>query len=299
MKSVGCLHSAQSWWIDGAGVTHCDDCGCPQGCNLGQRTVYGGGGAAPGPYEGMVASSGPGGEGVGYHPDYGAAMKLGIERAKHAEEVDRLKRQLVDVQEIMGRKMKELKMASVLHEWVIELPLRYQGVLLSAVRGCDTAPKNDPSKLLARVFRAVILKSPAIELEKTKPTSFMEILPPEDVASRMEDFVRYWDQYPMHYVMHMAHAAQIVGYKHPDTQTAALWGAFYTLCCDKMHVAPETPDQLKARLEAPERLFEKAQKETIDLKAVARAVKMAAPKEVRKRCLRCGEIVCNCRFSGT
>ena len=48
-------------------------------------------------------------------------------------------------------------MPSILLPWVTELGLRHQGVLLSAIRGCDTAPRNDASKNLVRCLRAELL----------------------------------------------------------------------------------------------------------------------------------------------
>ena len=33
-------------------------------------------------------------------------------------------------------------MRSVLQDWVMELPLRFQGTLLTSVRGCDDEPKS-------------------------------------------------------------------------------------------------------------------------------------------------------------
>jgi flavin-dependent thymidylate synthase len=51
-------------------------------------------------------------------------------------------------------------MNSVLQDWVMKLPRRHQGVLLASVRGCDTAPKDDPSKALARCYRGMIVPAP-------------------------------------------------------------------------------------------------------------------------------------------
>ena len=38
----------------------------------------------------------------------------------------------------------------------MELGLRHQGVLISAMRGCDTAPRSDPSKVIQRILRGAV-----------------------------------------------------------------------------------------------------------------------------------------------
>jgi hypothetical protein len=48
-------------------------------------------------------------------------------------------------------------MKSILQAWVTELGLRHQGVLLTAVRGCDTWSKYSAEKPLIREMRGLIL----------------------------------------------------------------------------------------------------------------------------------------------
>lgn len=49
---------------------------------------------------------------------------------------------------------------SVLQDWVTELPgLRHQGVLISAVRGCDTAARHSADKKLVRSLRCAVLNA--------------------------------------------------------------------------------------------------------------------------------------------
>ena len=57
---------------------------------------------------------------------------------------------------------------SVLQDWVQELGLRFQGVLVSAIRGCDTVQRHDSSKVLARVYRYEILNTHVGDPEKSK-----------------------------------------------------------------------------------------------------------------------------------
>lgn len=142
---------------------------------------------------------------------------------------------------------------SILQGWVEELGLRHQGVLLTAIRGCDTAPKNDSSKNFVRCYRAIILKAHCGNAKKA--ASFIEGVDGEELFKRFEAFRRDLDHYPHHYVMHMVHSIEIVGYKHPYARQRDLWGAMYPLLCKGLHVNPETEQQLDARLNADEASF--------------------------------------------
>lgn len=154
-------------------------------------------------------------------------------------------------------------MASILQPWVEGLGLRFQGVLVSAVRGCDTAPKADPSKDLVRSFRAEVLRTHVHDPTLSK--SFIEKVSNEEVTKRMQAFIKNWDHYPMHFVMHFVHAAEIVGYHHSDMLTRALWAIFYDKCCHKMHMKPETKEELAKRLEADEDTFFANQDEVVNV----------------------------------
>lgn len=144
-------------------------------------------------------------------------------------------------------------MKSVLQDWVQDLGLRHQGVLLTAVRGCDTSPRDDPSKLLTRCFRDAILNAHCGDARKS--ASFIERVPHEVLLKRMNDVVRDHDALPHHYLMHLVHAAEILGYKHPDDFTRAAWNSFYVSMTNKLHMAPETEAELDRRLDADEATF--------------------------------------------
>lgn len=139
---------------------------------------------------------------------------------------------------------------AVIQDWVVKLPLRYQGVLISSVRGCDTAQKDDPVKLLARSYRATILISPS-----SKPSSFMDYISDERVSIRMKSVCRDCDHLPHHYLMHLIHAAQIVGYHHPNHLISERWKWFYQRMCHQLHMSHETKSMLERRLTANENKF--------------------------------------------
>lgn len=149
---------------------------------------------------------------------------------------------------------RELPSTGILQDWVAKLELRHQGGLLSGiVRGCDTAPKDDESKVLTRALRALILNTHCADPEKS--ASFIEHIEPQELRTRIENFCKNCDHYPHHYVMHLIHAIEIVGYYHPklDYRTACRDG--YNRLCNGLHTNPETKEQLDERLNADEETF--------------------------------------------
>jgi hypothetical protein len=195
-------------------------------------------------------------------------------------------------------------------EWTTCLGLRHQGVLMAAVRGCDTAGKNDATKTLTRFYRAAVLNAHCGD--PTKAQSFIEV-PPDDPGNKsfhaaVKGFFAEMDALPNHYVMHFLHAAEIVGYYHPEVEsrvtgvkggtlhrqplpdseaaslrkaveaglrwsspdwfeawetsgTRKLWADFYAKACRKLHINPETKEQLDARLNADEDAFGKVHRD--------------------------------------
>lgn len=144
-------------------------------------------------------------------------------------------------------------MKSVLQDWVMELGLRHQGVLLACVRGCDTLPKGHPSKVLMRSYRSVLLNAHCGN--NREAATFIQEVPPSALAYLMAQFRKDVDHLPHHFVMHMAHAAEVVGYKHPVEAIRDIWRAFYEAVCFGLHVNPETEAQMDERLNADEATF--------------------------------------------
>lgn len=147
-------------------------------------------------------------------------------------------------------------MTSILQPWVENLGLRHQGVLVSALRGCDVAPRHDPSKLIQRLLRGSVLIP---HCGRTgQPKTYIVVEP--DLHKWWEavtPFLRSWDHYPNHYVMHFIHATEILGYYAPDDEPSfgSRWFSFYSKACHALHVNPETREQLDHRLNLDEEAF--------------------------------------------
>ncbi len=150
---------------------------------------------------------------------------------------------------------------SVLQEWVMRLPLRLQGVLVSAIRGCDTVARHDHSKVLARVYRAEILNAHGMDPKKSKSFILWAEIP--ETLEMMKKFLNDCDHLPSHYVMHLLHAAEILGYTHHNMERRDMWASFYRTACNKYHLRPETYAEMLARLTKNEDDFHKAQDTTV------------------------------------
>lgn len=158
------------------------------------------------------------------------------------------------IREELSKAIRELRAAveqddpegGVLQPWVRNLPLRLQGVLVTAIRGCDGAPKEDSSKHLSRMIRRAVL-NPADPRESLKAGGFFGFSR-DALEANLSDFFHSLDQYPLHYVMHLAHACEVIGYTHPDDDMSRFFDLCYQLFCHTFHLNPETKGQMVQRL---------------------------------------------------
>jgi hypothetical protein len=147
---------------------------------------------------------------------------------------------------------------SVIQNWLILLPMMQQTVLLSALRGPDGMAKVNIGKNICRHIRRVVLVDASqVQVDRCgtsmvlKQTSFMG---PEDdpgneiFAYDVACFIRDWDCLPFHFVMHILHAVEIIGYHHPDEAERDKWGMFYAEMCDALHLGAESVERLDFRL---------------------------------------------------
>ena len=124
---------------------------------------------------------------------------------------------------------------SIVRVWVSGLHPRQQGELLSAVRGCDEP--DAVSAALKRVYRYEIFGN-------TFPEPFAERASVQQVRRIMQRFLARFERYPMHYVLHVLYAAEIVGHHHPMSARRRAWAQFYERMCGEMRVQPRSRKQL-------------------------------------------------------
>jgi hypothetical protein len=139
---------------------------------------------------------------------------------------------------------------SVLQQWVMELPLREQGTLLTCVRGCDDEPKiwtsTGVSYSSGRRLTAFIrwcFMVPADEREiNIQEGAFMMSTPPN--LFKPSEF----GHLPQHWYSHAMHALEVVAYRHPNNHIAGLALNLYMKMVDNLHLQPESKEQMIKRL---------------------------------------------------
>jgi hypothetical protein len=134
---------------------------------------------------------------------------------------------------------------SVLQAWVMTLPLRAQGTLLTAVRGCDLTPKFPLDSLERRIVAALrysfLVPADAREVDAEPGCFFSREVPQDFKPSAL-------GHYPLHWVTHVMHAAEVLAYYHPSYPLATKWLNVYKRLAYSLHVMPETAAECHARL---------------------------------------------------
>ena len=135
---------------------------------------------------------------------------------------------------------------SVLHDWVHSLPFQMQALLLTAMRGPDAIDKYCHAKQIIRFLRGVVIK-PAGNWSGENDNDFMW----GDFSKFHIPTMAFWrdhDKYPHHFIMHLVHCAEVIGYKHPEGSMRVHWMTFYLYACKSFHMTPETEEELDGRL---------------------------------------------------
>lgn len=145
--------------------------------------------------------------------------------------------------------MKTKKIESVIHDWVAALPFTQQAVLMCAMRGPDNSEKSDSAKQMTFYLRGIVMK-PAYSNDGIMPYTPGGFMCDdyEAFAGRAKMLIQNHDKYPHHWLMHLIHAYEIVGYKHPNIKTRHDFIWFYLRFCMTLHMNPETKSQLNKRL---------------------------------------------------
>jgi hypothetical protein len=145
-------------------------------------------------------------------------------------------------------------MPSVQPEWCLELPVQQQSVLFLAGRGPDGIAKDHPCKPVQIAYRACVFKAAyygRLLRWGEQADKFMSLhLFADDLiwAGVVRDFFRHSDSLPHHYMGHLMHGAQILGYKHPDPRFRQRWFHFYLEMVHDLHLNVETVQEMDQRL---------------------------------------------------
>jgi len=141
-------------------------------------------------------------------------------------------------------------MKSVLQDWVMELPLREQGTLLTAVRGCDDEPKEWTSVGVA--------DSPGRRITAYVRWCFMNPADPREVDREVGAFFQSqsptlfkpseFGHLPQHWYSHIMHALEVIGFRHPDVLVKNTAYRLYSEMVHSLHLNVELRDQFIARL---------------------------------------------------
>lgn len=140
-------------------------------------------------------------------------------------------------------------MQSVLQDWVMELPLREQGTLLTCVRGCDAEPKiwtargvaDSPGRRLTGFIRWCFM-NPADVREVDIPGAFFQSMPPSPF--KPSEF----GHLPLHWYTHAMHALEVIAFRHPNEHTAATAYHLYREMVHTLHLNEEHPSEMMKRL---------------------------------------------------
>lgn len=126
---------------------------------------------------------------------------------------------------------------SVIKDWVHKLTWKEQSALFTAIRGSD-AQFNPHVRSVVRWLRNCILYDADVNGVFVK----FGVLPqPKDLKNGLEYMT-------VHFVGHLMHGLQIIGYRCPDEEDAKLALGYYIIICHILHCNPETEEQMTQRL---------------------------------------------------
>jgi hypothetical protein len=64
----------------------------------------------------------------------------------------------------------------------------------------------------------------------------------------VDEYLQVLDEVPHHFQLHFMHAAEIIGYQHPDEKIRSWWNKLYVRLAHDMHLWPESAEQMNQRL---------------------------------------------------
>lgn len=134
-------------------------------------------------------------------------------------------------------------MSSSLRKWFLDLPWMQQGVLLGSFRNCDGIWPEGHHKELIRGVRAACIKA-----AKTKGSFNARRPDREKITHSVNEFVKYFDHIPIHFVSHLMYAAEVLAYSHPDEYIRDTWIHVYATIVKALHLNMELVEDFRKRL---------------------------------------------------
>lgn len=139
---------------------------------------------------------------------------------------------------------------SVLQDWVLALPLRFQGTLLTAVRGCDLEAKHwvstgvaySPGRRLTAFIRYCFMHAADLREVDSEEGAFFQSSPP--YPFKPSEF----GHLPQHWYAHAMHALEVIGYHHPDAEIRDQAYLLYYRMVRNLHLRPESREEQWTRL---------------------------------------------------
>lgn len=117
---------------------------------------------------------------------------------------------------------------------------------MAAMRGCDGVGKQDVTKPLMRAIRAVTLV-PYDARELNEPKGYMYFTP-ESFLESIKVVSKSMDEYPLHFILHLIHGLEVIGYKHPVADVRNAFRTGYETLVRKFHMTPEAEAHMDERL---------------------------------------------------
>ena len=68
------------------------------------------------------------------------------------------------------------------------------------------------------------------------------------MQKHVDAFLEARDEIPQHYFLHMAHAFEIIAYKHPDSEIRGFFFGIYHRICNCFHMGLEEEEDMDDRL---------------------------------------------------
>jgi len=131
----------------------------------------------------------------------------------------------------------------------MELPLREQGTLLTAVRGCDDEPKqwtstgfaDSPGRRITAFIRWCFM-NPHDPREVDIPGAFFQSTPP--LPFRPSEF----GHLPQHWYSHVMHSLEVIAYRHDVEPVREVCFDLYLAMVRNLHLNIERMDEMITRL---------------------------------------------------